>query len=107
MDIFPASLLASLQTVKTFSPDQPGGFASGSVQVFTKDFPEAFTMSLSLSTGFNTQATGHDGLTYLGGNLDFLGFDDGSRKLPEVIKEKADEIPIRETGTFYHNRIHT
>ena len=24
MDIFPASLLASLQTVKTFSPDQPG-----------------------------------------------------------------------------------
>lgn len=40
MDIFPASLLASLQTVKTFSPDQPGGFAGGSVQVFTKDFPE-------------------------------------------------------------------
>lgn len=34
MDIFPASLLASLQTVKTFSPDQPGGFAGGSVQVF-------------------------------------------------------------------------
>ena len=32
MDIFPASLLASLQTVKTFSPDQPGGFAGGSVQ---------------------------------------------------------------------------
>ena len=36
MDIFPASLLASLQTVKTFTPDQPGGFAGGSVQVFTK-----------------------------------------------------------------------
>ncbi len=64
MDIFPASLLASLQTVKTFSPDQPGGFAGGSVQVFTKDFPEALTMSLSLSTGFNTQATGTDRLTY-------------------------------------------
>ena len=58
MDIFPASLLASLQTVKTFSPDQPGGFAGGSVQVFTKDFPEELTMSLSMSTGFNTQATG-------------------------------------------------
>ena len=64
MDIFPASLLASLQTVKTFSPDQPGGFAGGSVQVFTKDFPEALTMSLSLSTGFNTQATSTDRLTY-------------------------------------------
>lgn len=100
MDIFPASLLASLQTVKTFSPDQPGGFAGGSVQVFTKDFPEALTMSLSLSTGFNTQATGTDGLTYPGGSLDFLGFDDGSRELPEIIKERADEVPIREQGRF-------
>lgn len=100
MDIFPASLLASLQTVKTFSPDQPGGFAGGSVQVFTKDFPEALTMSLSLSTGFNTQATGTDGLTYPGGNFDFLGFDDGSRELPELIEENAEDIPIREQGRF-------
>ncbi len=100
MDIFPASLLASLQTVKTFSPDQPGGFAGGSVQVFTKDFPEALTMSLSMSTGFNTQATGAEGLTYPGGSLDFLGFDDGSRELPAIIQKKAEEIPIRERGRF-------
>ncbi|RKU08206.1 hypothetical protein C6501_16785 [Candidatus Poribacteria bacterium] len=100
MDIFPASLLASLQTVKTFSPDQPGGFAGGSVQVFTKDFPETLTMSLSLSTGFNTQATGTKGLTYPGGSYDFLGFDDGSRNLPEIIREKPADIPIRERGRF-------
>ncbi len=100
MDIFPASLLSSLQTVKTFSPDQPGGFAGGSVQVFTKDFPEALTMSLSVSTGFNTQAIGIEGLTYPGGSLDFLGFDDGSRTIPDIIKEKADEVPIREQGRF-------
>jgi len=100
MDIFPASLLSSLQTVKTFSPDQPGGFAGGSVQVFTKDFPEALTMSLSLSTGFNTQATGTEGLTYPGGSLDFLGFDDGSRDLPDLIQEQPTDIPIRERGRF-------
>ena len=100
MDIFPASLLASLQTVKTFSPDQPGGFAGGSVQVFTKDFPEESTMSLSMSTGFNTQATGADGLTYPGGNLDFLGFDDETRALPAIIQENAAELPIRERGRF-------
>ena len=100
MDIFPASLLASLQTVKTFSPDQPGGFAGGSVQVFTKDFPEALTMSLSMSTGFNTQATGADGLTYPGGAYDFLGFDDGSRQLPSIIEDRAADVPIRERGRF-------
>lgn len=100
LDIFPASLLANLQTVKTFSPDQPGGFAGGSVQVLTKDFPEALMMSLSFSTGYNTQTTGTDGLTYPGGNLDFLGFDDGTRDLPSLIQEKADDIPIRERGRF-------
>ena len=100
MDIFPASLLASLQTVKTFSPDQPGGFAGGSVQVFTKDFPEDLTMSLSMSTGFNTQATGEDGLTYPGGDFDFLGFDDGSRELPNIIRDEAADVPIRERGRF-------
>lgn len=100
MDIFPAGLLASLQTVKTFSPDQPGGFAGGSVQVFTKDFPETLMMSISLSTGFNTQATGTEGLTYPGGALDFLGFDDGSRNLPEIIEESAADIPVRERGRF-------
>ena len=100
MDIFPASLLASLQTVKTFSPDQPGGFAGGSVQVFTKDFPEALSMSLSMSTGFNTQATGADGLTYPGGDYDFLGFDDGSRQLPSIIRDEAADVPIRERGRF-------
>ena len=100
MDIFPASLLASLQTVKTFSPDQPGGFAGGSVQVFTKDFPEELTMSLSMSSGFNTQATGKDGLTYPGGSLDFLGFDDGSRALPNIVRDQAADLPIRERGRF-------
>ena len=100
MDIFPASLLASLQTVKTFSPDQPGGFAGGSVQVFTKDFPEELTMSLSMSSGFNTQATGEDGLTYPGGSLDFLGFDDGSRALPSLVEDAAADLPIRERGRF-------
>ena len=100
MDIFPASLLASLQTVKTFSPDQPGGFAGGSVQVFTKDFPEELTMSLSMSTGFNTQTTGEEGLTYPGGDFDFLGFDDGSRELPDIIREEAADVPIRERGRF-------
>ena len=100
MDIFPASLLASLQTVKTFSPDQPGGFAGGSVQVFTKDFPEDLTMSLSMSSGFNTQTTGAEGLTYQGGGLDFLGFDDGSRDLPSIVENRAADIPIRERGRF-------
>ena len=100
MDIFPANLLESLQTVKTFSPDQPGNFAGGSVQVFTKDFPEALTMSLSMSTSFNTETTGENVLDYPGGNTDVLGYDDGTRALPEIIQSEAANTPIRERGRF-------
>ena len=100
MDIFPANLLESLQTVKTFSPDQPGNFAGGSVQVFTKDFPDAFTMSLSMSSSFNTETTGKELLEYPGGTLDRFGFDDGTRALPDIIADQPPEVPIRERGRF-------
>ena len=53
-----------------------------------------------MSSGFNTQATGEDGLTYPGGNLDFLGFDDGSRDLPGIVQNRAADLPIRERGRF-------
>ena len=100
MDIFPANLLESLQTVKTFSPDQPGNFAGGSVQVFTKDFPDAFTMSLSMSSSFNTETTGNELLEYPGGALDRFRFDDGTRALPNIIAGQPPNVPIRERGRF-------
>lgn len=57
-------------------------------------------MSVSMSTSMNTETTGEKGLTYAGGGLDFLGFDDGGRDLPDVIVERAEDVPIRERGRF-------
>ena len=53
-----------------------------------------------MSSGFNTQTTGAEGLTYEGGDLDFLGFDDGSRDLPGIVQNLAADLPIRERGRF-------
>lgn len=52
MDIFPAGLLENIQVSKTFSPDQPGDFSGGSVQVTTRDFPDKFTLAFSASGGY-------------------------------------------------------
>jgi hypothetical protein len=89
LDLFPASLLSSLTIVKTFTPDMPGDFAGGSMNIGTRDFPDRFDLSASLSVAGNTQTLGHKVLTYDGGDFDFLGFDDGTRALP-------DEVP----GTY-------
>ena len=100
MDIFSANLIQSLQVMKTFSPDQPSSFAGGSVQVHTKDFPDRRTLSFSASTGLNTGTIGKDILSCEGGKYDFLGFDNGSREIPDIVSKYACQISVRERGLF-------
>ena len=100
MDIFPAGLLENIQVSKTFSPDQPGDFSGGSVQIKTRDFPSGFTFSVSTSAGYHSQTSFKEIQTYDGGSRDFLGIDDGTRALPDMIKTQAADQPIRKRGRF-------
>lgn len=93
MDIFAANLLDNITTEKTFTPDKPGNFTGGSVNVKTKSMPESFTMSFSTSTKYNTQSSFKDMLSYDGGEYDFLGFDDGTRDMPLPLRNPDVEIP--------------
>lgn len=100
MDIFPAGLLENIQVAKTFSPDQPGDFSGGSVQIRTKDFPDQLTLSLSASTSFHSQTSFKDIQSYTGGSWDFLGVDDGGRDLPGLVRTQASEQAVRKRGRF-------
>lgn len=92
-DIIPANLLNNIVVSKTFTPDMPGDFAGGSVQLTTKDFPEKLTLSLSQGLEFNENSTFKDFQTYNGGNLDWLGADDGTRDIPEHVSNGIAENP--------------
>lgn len=85
LDVVPSDLLESIVTAKSYSPDQPGDYAGGLVELRTKDFPARRIFSASVSGGMNTATTFEDGLGYAGGGLDFLGFDDGTRDLPALL----------------------
>jgi hypothetical protein len=39
LDLFPSGLLQSITTTKTFTPDQPGDFSGGNVDIRTPSFP--------------------------------------------------------------------
>ena len=93
MDIFATNLLDNITTEKTFTPDKPGNFTGGSVNVKTKSLPESFTMSFSTSTKYNSQSSFKDILSYDGGEYDFLGFDDGTRDIPLALQNPDVEIP--------------
>lgn len=93
LDLFPALVLDSLNIAKTFTPDMPGDFAGGSVQIETRGVPEDLVFSVSLSGAYNTQATFKDRLDYPGSSTDWLGFDDGSRDLPPEIPRDFRAFP--------------
>lgn len=84
-DIFPASLVENILTLKTATPDMPADFSGGLVQINTIEFPSRFIFDFSTSGAFNTNTTGKSYITYKGGKTDFLGFDDGTRDMPGAI----------------------
>ena len=101
MDIFPSNLLENIVTLKTFTPDKPGNFSGGLVDIATKDFPEQFSFQLSASTGYNTQATFTDLRIGDPSSTDAFGFDGGRREIPKEVKDfikSGQEIPtLRDT----------
>ena len=100
MDILPANLLEKVVVTKAFTPDQPGDFSGGSVRINTKEFPEKLTFKFSASSGMNTQTTFKGFETYPGGDWDFLGFDDGTRSIPDLVERKANGHKVVPKGRF-------
>ena len=88
-DIIPSAIIDNIVVNKSFIPELPGEWAGGLIQVNTKDVPARNFLSVQIGTGFNTQTIGKDFYTYQGGKTDFLGFDDGTRTLPNGIPVKG------------------
>ncbi len=96
-DLFPTDLLDNVVTLKTFTPDRPGNFSGGLVDIGTKSFPQNFSFSFSSSISVNLKTHFDEGfLTYAGGQFDWLGFDDGTRAVPSMLGALAPkDIPDR------------
>ncbi|MCB0280433.1 MAG: carboxypeptidase-like regulatory domain-containing protein, partial [Calditrichaeota bacterium] len=83
VQIFSSNIIDNIVVSKTYSADQSGEFSGGAVEIKTKDFPGLRALTIGVGTGYNSSTTGEDYLTYNGGNYDFLGYDDGTRALPQ------------------------
>lgn len=96
-DIFPSNLLDNIVVTKTATPDMPGEFGGGIIEINTKSIPTENFNTFSVSGGYNTMTTFKNQLTYKGGGLDWLGVDDGTRALPSAIPDdKNFPVSIKE-----------
>lgn len=98
LDRFPTRVIDSLTVSKTFLPAMPADFAGGVLELKTVTFPKRLTFEVGLSGEYSSKTSFRDYLTYRGGSLDMLGFDDGTRTLPRTI----DNVPvvISRTGRY-------
>jgi TonB-dependent receptor len=103
MDQFPADLIDSIVTTKSFTPDQSGAFSGGSVNLKTKAFPERFFLSLSASLDYNDRVTGEDILSVPGqsGDRFALGSDDRrAPALPQTLPDRTAATLAARQGNF-------
>jgi hypothetical protein len=82
-DVIPSSVVDNIIINKTATPDLTGEFAGGLVQVTTRDVPVKSFLTVGATIGFNTESTGKDFVSNKRTDTDWLGFDDGTRKLPQ------------------------
>lgn len=95
MDIFPTALIDNITVSKNFTADLPADFTGGVVNVVTKDFPEEKIFNVSFGTSFNPRMHfNSNNLSYEGGATDFLGFDDGTRAIPQAAADGSVPQPF-------------
>jgi outer membrane receptor protein involved in Fe transport len=101
LDLFPTGVIESILVQKSYSPEMPGDFGGGAVEIRTRGIPEESFFNLGFSIGARDGSTGEKGLTYRGGDYDFLGIDDGTRELPDLVRDATeDNTPIVAQNPF-------
>jgi TonB-dependent receptor len=97
-----SSILERMLIYKTGSPELPGDFAGGTVRIITRSQAEARRVSIDYSTGIRVGTTFEQHLSGPRSSTDAIGFDDGSRALPEGLATNLSAIQspqIRENET--------
>ena len=96
-DVIPSNLVDNVVISKTATPDMPGDFSGGAVQIKTKDFPDKETVELNVGLGYNSVSTFKD---FYGSNKtasNYLGLGNSSSNLPSGFpsnRERFVQLPI-------------
>jgi hypothetical protein len=88
-DMFPAALIDNIIINKTATPEFTGEFSGGLVQVNTRDIPTKNVLTVGFGLGYNNQSTFKPFVSNQRNKYDWLGFDDGTRAIPDSFPKTA------------------
>ncbi|MBW6457698.1 MAG: carboxypeptidase-like regulatory domain-containing protein [FCB group bacterium] len=85
LDLFTTGILESIVAYKTFTPDLPGNFGAGTVNIKTKAYPDVRVIHVKFGLAGKSALYHANFINTSRGTLDYFGFDDGSRSIPDMI----------------------
>ncbi len=88
-DMIPSNMLDRMVIYKNGAAELPGEFAGGVIKVYTKKAPEENFFNVGASVSYRPETTFETVQKSPGGRLDYLGFDDGDRAIPDGIPANA------------------
>lgn len=89
LDLIPSFMLDNIITSKTFSPDQPGNFTGGNMNIKTKAFPEKFFLNFGVRGAYNSISSFKN---------DFLTTDGGNTTLPDYLRSPETRAVLGSQG---------
>ena len=90
MDLIPSNVIDNILVFKTFTPDLPGNFTGGLVDVNTSDFPDSLELNFNYSAGYRSLSNLNSNFTgQKSSSTDWLGYDDGSRNRPSFVQQNG------------------
>ncbi len=90
LDMFPAGLLQSITTAKTFTPDLQGDFSGAFVDIRTREYPSQRTSMLQLGSGYEMGATGAPLVAPSAAGGERFANVGRSRALPALVQQVGD-----------------
>lgn len=91
-DVIPSGMIDNIMVYKSGAPELPADFSGGFINIITKNMPDSSFVTFDYSTGYRSGTTFKDFKKYQGGNLDWLGIDDGTRALPKNFPSDMSQI---------------
>ncbi|MGL4629615.1 MAG: carboxypeptidase-like regulatory domain-containing protein [Leadbetterella sp.] len=111
-DLIPSAAIDRMMVSKSSSSDLPGDVSGGAIKIYTKSNPEENALTASLSISYRPNTTGNSYNADKGSKTDWLGFDNGTRALPDnfpsrnsialLAKTEAINERFRDLPAFYN-----
>ncbi len=107
-DAMPSGMIENILIYKSPAPELPADFAGAAIDIVTKSDADENNLKLSYTAGYTQNASfNKDFQTYEGGRYDWLGIDDGTRVIPDIVPSanEFDELYVWPNVDEYRMKI--